>query len=706
MGRDTEDSPTLPAPERVRWTPVEAEAVLPGFEERVTHPEFAGMEFVHVRAKSLLNHVPAAAVLPFSWTINVYRGCSHACTYCLAPGTPVLLPDSSHRPIATLQRGDVVVGTRRVGSYRRYVRSDVLDVWRTTKRAHRIRLADGTELVASGDHRFLTERGWKYVRGSVCGAGRRPHLTVNNQLIGLGAFATPPRVNDNYVRGYLCGMIRGDANLGDYPLRRRNGHVDRVYRFRLALADPSGLDRTRRYLEHVGVATTLFEFSPGSDQHRQIMAIRTSKRGAVEHLRSLVAWPRDADDSWHLGYLAGIFDAEGSAGRGVLRIHNTDEVILDFVRQGLDRFGFDHVTDHRSNGCAAVRLRGGLRERLRFFQLTDPAIRRKLDLEGTALKSDADLRVMSVEDLGVDIPMVDITTTTGDFIANGVVSHNCFARPSHAWLELDADRDFERVIVVKVNAVERLRAELRRPSWQGEHVALGTNTDPYQRAEGRYRLTRGLVSTLADAGNPFSVLTKGTLVTRDLDILTEAARRGVCTSVSLSIPTVDERVWRLTESGAPHPRARLETVAALREAGIPSGVMLAPIIPGLSDGAAQLRAAIAGALEAGATAITPIVLHLRPGVREVFLPRLRAEHPELADRLAATYRGANAPAAERRRIVGLVHRLVDELGGPRRAARHVDDAIRQARGVHPAGSRTARAAIPSGTPQGEQLTLL
>jgi DNA repair photolyase len=249
----------------------------------------------------------------------------------------------------------------------------------------------------------------------------------------------------------------------------------------------------------------------------------------------------------------------------------------------------------------------------------------------------------------------------------------CFARPTHSWLELDADRDFEQVIVVKVNAVERLRSELARPSWRGDHVALGTNTDPYQRAEGRYRLTRGVVTTLAEAGNPFSVLTKGTLVTRDLDVLADAAGRGTCTNVSLSIPSVDEIVWRLTESGAPHPQARLATVAALRDAGIPSGVMLAPIIPGLSDGDAQLRAAIGGALEAGATAITPIVLHLRPGVREVFLARLAAARPDLAERLAATYRGAYAPSQLRARIHRRVERLLTELGGARFATRRVDD---------------------------------
>jgi hypothetical protein len=160
----------------------------------------------------------------------------------------------------------------------------------------------------------------------------------------------------------------------------------------------------------------------------------------------------------------------------------------------------------------------------------------------------------------------------------------CFARPSHTYLDLDAGRDFESVIVVKVNAVERLRAELRAPRWQGAHVALGTNTDPYQRCEGRYRLTRGIIETLAEAGNPFSVLTKGTLVTRDLDVLADAARRGVCTGVSMSIPTLDEEVWRTTEPGTPHPRARLEAIATLAEAGIPAGVFVAPIIPGISDG--------------------------------------------------------------------------------------------------------------------------
>ncbi len=245
----------------------------------------------------------------------------------------------------------------------------------------------------------------------------------------------------------------------------------------------------------------------------------------------------------------------------------------------------------------------------------------------------------------------------------------CFARPTHTYLDLDAGRDFESVIVVKVNAVERLRAELRRPSWRGEPVALGTNTDPYQRCEGRYRLTRGVVETLTTAGNPFSILTKGTLVARDLDVLTDAAARGVCTGVSMSIPTLDEDAWRTSEPGTPHPRARLETIAALSEAGIRTGVMLAPIIPGISDAPEQLDDIVRGAVEAGANSVTPIVLHLRPGVREVFLPWLASVRPDLLDDYARWYSGTNAPTAVRERITRTIRERITAHGGLRPAPR-------------------------------------
>ena len=168
----------------------------------------------------------------------------------------------------------------------------------------------------------------------------------------------------------------------------------------------------------------------------------------------------------------------------------------------------------------------------------------------------------------MELPLYDITTGTGDFIANGVVSHNCFARPTHEYLDFDAGRDFEKEIVVKVNVPEVLRKELARPSWKGEHVAMGTNTDPYQWVEGRYKLMRGIWAALRDAANPCSILTKSPLLLRDLDLMLEVAERAEI-SACLSVPTLDEKAWRATEPHTPHPRARLEAVAKLNAAGHP-----------------------------------------------------------------------------------------------------------------------------------------
>src|SRR5439155_1280621 len=173
----------------------------------------------------------------------------------------------------------------------------------------------------------------------------------------------------------------------------------------------------------------------------------------------------------------------------------------------------------------------------------------------------------------------------------GVVSHNCFARPTHEYLGLNSGEDFERKIVVKINAVERLRAELRSPKWRGDHIAMGTNTDPYQRCEGKYRLTRGIIRELGQAANPFSILTKSTLILRDLDVLVEAARHTEVRT-SFSIGTLDDDVWKATEPGTPHPRKRVEAVAKLNEAGVPCGVLVAPVLPGLSDRPDQLEAVV------------------------------------------------------------------------------------------------------------------
>ena len=230
----------------------------------------------------------------------------------------------------------------------------------------------------------------------------------------------------------------------------------------------------------------------------------------------------------------------------------------------------------------------------------------------------------------------------------------CFARPTHTYLDFDAGRDFEREIVVKVNAPELLRAELARPSWKGEHVALGTNTDPYQWVEGRYKLMPGIWEAMRDAANPCSVLTKSPLLLRDLDLMKEIASRAEF-GAALSVPTLDEKAWRATEPHTPNPRARLEAVAELTRAGIRTGVLVAPLMHGINDAPEQVAQILELAAEAGAAYVTGIALHLRGEVRGLFFDWLREHRPDLIPMYEELYRrGAYAPTEERRRLARLV----------------------------------------------------
>jgi DNA repair photolyase len=242
----------------------------------------------------------------------------------------------------------------------------------------------------------------------------------------------------------------------------------------------------------------------------------------------------------------------------------------------------------------------------------------------------------------------------------------CFARPTHEYLGLGLGSDFERRIVVKVNAVERLRAELQGRRWAGHHIAMGTNTDPYQRCEGKYHLTQGVVRLLGEAGNPFSILTKSTLILRDLDLLADAARR-TSVRVNLSIGTLDDDVWRLTEPGTPRPRARVDAVRRLTQAGVSCGVLVAPVLPGLSDREEQLRQVVEACTEAGAVSISAVALHLRPGVRDHYLGWLRGVDPGLAAATEARYPGAYLPKADQDALGVSVRAMVIAAGGVSRS---------------------------------------
>jgi DNA repair photolyase len=214
----------------------------------------------------------------------------------------------------------------------------------------------------------------------------------------------------------------------------------------------------------------------------------------------------------------------------------------------------------------------------------------------------------------------------------------CYVRAFERRADRPSDDRYGTSIRVKINVVEVLRKELARASWEGESVAVGAATDPYQPAEGRYRLTRGCIAAFAEASNPFSLITRGPMIVRDVDVLADAARRAQV-SITFSIPTVDEKVWSRTEPSTAHPRQRLRAVKELVDAGIKVGVGMAPILPGISDRPEQLREVVKAAREAGATGVWTNLLFLRPGTREHFLEHLAEDWPEQLPRYLELYEG-------------------------------------------------------------------
>ena len=566
--------------------------------------------------------------IPFEQSINPYRGCEHACVYCAAPETPILMADGSLREIGKLQVGDAIYGTERRGRYRRYVKTQVLARWGVIKSAYRVTLEDGTELTVGSDHRFLTERGWKYITGTECGRARRPHLTVNNKLMGTGGFGTPVYQDTVYRSGYLCGLIRGDGMIGTYPYARA-GRRNEQNHFRLALCDLEALERAKTWLSCGYIETAHFAFAAGST--RPMQAIRTHSRDNVRRIREMVAWPDRPPPAWQAGFLAGIFDAEGSYSGGVLRISNTDVEIISRLCDALKTFGFGFVVEHRTPEHAkpidCVRLLGGLRQHLRFFHTVNPAIARKRDISGQEVNSAAILQVVGIEPLGRAARLIDITTGTGDYVSNGVVSHNCYARPSHAYLGLSPGLDFETRLFYKADAAAVLQKQLARPGYVCNPIMLGANTDPYQPAERRMKVTRSILEVLVQARHPVSVITKSALVLRDLDLLSELARQGL-TSVALSVTTLDADLKRTLEPRAAAPLARLRALRELNAAGVPTMAMVAPVIPALNDH--EIEVILEACAQAGVRRAAYVLLRLPYEIKDLFREWLAEHYPQRA----------------------------------------------------------------------------
>lgn len=565
--------------------------------------------------------------LPFRWSLNPYRGCFHACAYCLHGETPILMADGRTRALADLKVGDEIYGTmQRDGDYRRYVRTQVLAHWSTVKPAYRILFEDGTELIASPDHRFLSRRGWKFVTGSEQGRTRRPHLTRGLKLMGMGRFIELPPVDAEYQKGYLTGLIRGDGLLGTYRYNGRRRATDVQYQFRLALVDMEALQRARQYLLEFNIPTLECAFAQSAVGRKPMRAIRSHSRANVERVRDLIAWPPAPSLPWSRGFLAGIFDAEGSYSRGILRIASADSALIDRAMTSLRHCGFGYALDGlEKRSVRYVRLLGGLREVLRFFHFVDPAINRKRMIEWQAVNSRAPLRVLAVQPLGLELPMYDITTGTGDFIANGVISHNCYARPSHEYWGFGAGTDFDSKIVVKPDAASLLRETFRKPSWRGELIVFSGNTDCYQPLEATYGLTRACLEVCAEFRNPVGIITKAALIVRDIALLKRLYEEAWL-RVYFSVPFADNETARKVEPQAPSITKRLEAMKVLSDAGIRTAVSIAPVIPGLNED--DIPEILRCARESGASDATFILLRLPGNIEQVFLERMAAAFPD------------------------------------------------------------------------------
>lgn len=238
----------------------------------------------------------------------------------------------------------------------------------------------------------------------------------------------------------------------------------------------------------------------------------------------------------------------------------------------------------------------------------------------------------------------------------------CFARPTHTYLDLDAGKDFDSQLIVKVNVAEVLTKELAKPSWGKHPVALGTNTDPYQRAEGKYRLMPGIISALADSGTPFSILTKGTLLRRDLPLLAEVARR-VPVDLAMSIAIFDDELQQSVEPGTPTASARLATVRAASDLGFDVGVFMMPLLPYLTDTVEHLDLALTRIRESGASTVLYSALYLKAGVKPWFMQWLARDHPELVEKYTAMYAdGAYAPKAYRRWLADRIRPMIRAHG--------------------------------------------
>ena len=555
----------------------------------------------------------------FDASVNPYRGCEHACSYCLSPETLVLCADMKWRPIGEVRPGDHLVGFDEYpepGRSRKLRPAVVEALWWSRKPTLRL-CTQSCEVLATAEHRWLVNHDrWRNT------AWLRPGRSLRR----LPVTESEP-VDDDYRAGYVAGVTLGDGTMRFEPGWRSDKLGFPAAYWRVAMIDREPLERLVAYLARFGVATELRPFDAGPRSKRPLRKVETRALAKLAVIAKLTRGELESR-GYRRGFLAGFFDAEGHNGSS-LRISQVDLDVLERVRRYASSLGFVFSLERRANRASTVRLVGTIADRIRFFSLLEPAIRRKREaLFGFEPAAAPDL-VEAIEP-GPTRDVVDIQTSTRTFFAAGLATHNCYARPTHEYLGFSAGLDFETRILVKERAPELLRQRLAAKSWKPQVVVLSGVTDPYQPAERRLELTRRCLAVLAEFRNPVSIITKGFLVTRDADLLAELARFEAA-SVAISLTTLDAELQRRMEPYASPPAKRLAAVERLAAAGVPVGVMVAPVVPGLTDHEAPriLEAAAA----AGARFAGRVVLRLPHGVAELFEQWLALHYPERREKV-------------------------------------------------------------------------
>lgn len=570
--------------------------------------------------------------LGFGASVNPYRGCQHACAYCLAPATPVLFADMHWGALGELKAGDEIVGFDEFpqpGHHTRKLRKTVVErIWWSRKPSIRV-ITDRAEVFTTAEHRWLQWLSFRWSRTEQLRIGRRLRFLLAPVECTFDA---------DYRIGYVAGL-----SLGDGTFRYQQGWRSDKLGFpaaywRIALVDPEPLERCVEFMRSLGIELAIRPFDGGPRARKPLQKVETRALSKLETIGKIIHAELDSG-SYRRGFVAGFFDAEGHNGES-LRVSQVDRAVLERVIRYAASIGFEFKLEPRDEYASTARLMGSVRERIRFFATVRPAIQRKLDrVFGLDPVTDP-ARIEGIE-TGPVRDVIDIQTSTRTFYAGGLATHNCYARPTHEYLGYSAGLDFQTKILVKPRAAELLRKQLMSPAWKPQVVALSGVTDPYQPAERRLRITRGCLEVLAEFKNPVGIVTKGFLVTRDIDVLAELARADAA-SVMLSITTLDAELQRKMEPLASPPSKRLAAIEALARAGVPVGVMAAPIIPGLTDH--ELPAILQAAADAGASSAGMVVLRLPHGVKELFSDWLTEHFPERREKVLNRLRSLHGGA--------------------------------------------------------------